>query len=50
MLYNAYHEVRDEKSMAQYQLPFNDLAAIHQKTIRKIYPMRISEWNLDADN
>ncbi len=50
MLYDAYQELRDEKSMAQYQLPFNDLGAIQQKKIRKIYPMRISEWNLDADN
>lgn len=39
----AYNELRDERSIKEYGIPFNKLDDERKEVIRKIYPQKISE-------
>lgn len=42
-LASAYNELRDELSLQKFGKKYNDLSGDKQKSIRKVYPQRISE-------
>jgi len=47
--YMAVYSMRDKLAMSKYNLPYNDLPKPMQKDIRKHYPMRLSEKNIDVE-
>jgi len=42
-LTKAYNELRDEKAILDYGRNFDKLDVEEQKTIKKYYPMKVSE-------
>lgn len=46
----AYNEVRNEESIKKFSLPFNQLNKEDQKTIKKLYPQKISEAEPRTNN
>jgi len=49
MIFNAIYDLREIQAMDQYNIPYQDLGPTQQKEIKKIYPVTLTERNVDQD-
>jgi len=49
MIFDAVYDLRQELALRKYNIPYNDLGPVQQKEIKEIYPMTLTEENVDED-
>lgn len=49
MIFDAVYDLREELALSKYNIPYNDLGPVQQKEIKEVYPMTLTEENVDED-
>ncbi|MBL7112450.1 MAG: hypothetical protein ISS19_10985 [Bacteroidales bacterium] len=49
IIFNAIYELREKQALDQFNIPYEDLGPVQQKEIKKIYPVTLTERNIDQD-
>jgi biopolymer transport protein ExbD len=49
IIFNAIYDLREQQAIDQFNIPYEDLGPAQQKEIKKIYPVTLTEKNIDQD-
>jgi len=49
MIFDAIYDLREELALSKYNIPYNDLGPVQQKEIKEVYPVTLTEENVDED-
>ena len=49
IIFNAIYELREKQALVQFNIPYEDLGPDQQNEIKKIYPVTLTERNIDQD-